>query len=155
MYLDDLQLKFQEQKLVSSEKVQPCTSDEVRDMEQILQNDFPQAYKEFLLWMGKGAGTFLQGTDCFYTDLPKLKKWARELLAENNASVELTEDAFVFFMHQGYQFAFMLISEGDNPVVYYYNETQDPNAFTPAYESYVAFLADQIESFAANRDRKA
>jgi hypothetical protein len=154
MYFDKLQLRFKEQRLVPSEQIRSCTSDEVQLLEQTLRIHFPKAYEEFLLWMGKGAGAFLQGSDCFYADLPKLKDWAKELLAENDATLELAEEAFVFFIHQGYQFAFMLISEGDNPPVYYYNETQDPNAFTPAYENYVAFLADQVESFAQNRNRE-
>ena len=97
--------------------------------------------------MGKGGGSILKGSDCFYAHLPHLKQWAIELLEENNFSGVLPDDAFVFFMHQGYQFAFMCISEGDNPPVYYYNESYKPPTFVLAYNSFDQFLATEVNRY--------
>ena len=74
-----------------------------------------RAYQEFLLSMGRSAGQFLRGSDCFLNHIPQLQEWAVELLQENNFAESLPEDAFIFLMHQGYQFSFFRVSEGADP----------------------------------------
>ena len=78
--------------------------------------------------MGKYAGSFLKGSMCFYDDLILINEEARLLLKEHSFR-EMPQKAFVFWMHQGYQFAFFINGEGDDPPVYYYNETIKENDF--------------------------
>lgn len=81
------------------------------------------SYKEFLRAMGKGAGMFFRGTAMFLPDLNKgLKTAARELLEENQQPTQVLDDAFVFSMHQGYQFDYFYTTDGDDPPVYHYME---------------------------------
>src|SRR6266851_6487960 len=127
MYLDQVKARLEDLHIVSTDEIVPCTEDEVHTLERQLGFSLPGAYKEFLLWMGHGAGILLRGSDCFYQHLPPLRTWAEELLEENNFPEPLPEDAFVFFMHQGYQFNFFRISEGDDPPVHFYGEwTKQP-----------------------------
>lgn len=164
MYLDDVKALFAEvnAQVHLTDSVFPCTESEVSTLEQRLGFSFPQAYTEFLLWMGHGAGGFLQGESVFYQDLP-LNEDAHRLLSEDGITISLPEDAFVFYMHQGYQFMFLRPTEGPNPPVYYYGEeqmeyfTQHEHArtFTSLYESFSAFLAHEIEEHGRLRKERA
>lgn len=148
MYLDKVKTHFKQLDLVSSGELIPCSPEEIRALEEQLGLSLPGAYKEFLLWMGHNAGSFLRGSDCFYQDLRHLREWAIELLEENDFSETLPNDAFVFFMHQGYQFAFLRTCEGDDPPVYYYHEGMDQTSFIRAYRSFSEFLSNEIDAHA-------
>jgi hypothetical protein len=52
----------------------------------------------------------------------KLREGAEELLEKDDSPFVLPEKAFVFWMHQGYQFAFFVADGDDDPMVYYYME---------------------------------
>jgi hypothetical protein len=160
MYLDTVKARFRSLNVLRRQKVVPCTEKEVRRLEKTLGFPLPAAYREFLRWMGHGAGNFLRGTDCFYKCLPLLQGWATELLEENENPVVLPEDAFVFGMHQGYQFVFLRRSDGDNPPIYYYTEvtgsTRIVNGqeisvpgrqFVVSHPSLTAFLDDEISHY--------
>jgi len=129
----------------------PCTSIEVSNLENDLGMALPIPYKEFLLYMGKGAGAIFRGSDCFYGNLRSIQVWAKQLLAENNFTEPLPNDAFVFFMHQGYQFSFFKLSDGDNLPIYSYCEGQQENYFVKTDESFGAFLGNELELLEKNR----
>jgi len=164
MYLDEVKALFAEINAQAhlTDWVIPCTENEVSALEQKLGLVLPQTYIEFLLWMGHGAGSFLQGESVFYQDLP-LDEEARQLLVEDGIAIPLPEDAFVFYMHQGYQFMFMRLTEGPNPPVYYYgeeqaaylSEEQRERTFTLLYESFSAFLVATIEEHGSLRKERA
>lgn len=144
MYLDKVKKQLIELKIALPQELLGCTQDEVIKLEQQLRIYFPKAYQEFLLLMGHGAGNFLRGSDCFFEHLLCLQNWAVKLLQENNFSESLPEDAFVFLMHQGYQFSFFRLSEGDDPPTYYYCEGSDQN-FTRSHDRLSDFLATEVE----------
>lgn len=148
MYLDHVKARFYELHIALAEQVQPCTLREVQALQQQVETQLPEAYREFLLWMGHGAGPFMRGTDCFYNDLPQLREWAMELLVENSVSQSLLNNAFVFCMHQGYQFMFLRTHEGNDPIVYYYNETERQSTARMLAPSFSAFLLQEIEAHA-------
>ncbi len=106
------------------ERLEPL---KVAEVEKI-QNDFglilPLTYRQFLFTMGKGAGRYMLGSSVFYYDTGDIGIGAADLIEENELP-PLPEDAFVFWMHQGYRFAFFRTSEGDDPPVYYYTEDDD------------------------------
>lgn len=100
----------------------PCTKAEVEILQQHYSIKLPEAYKQFLLQMGKGAGVYDVGSDWEYSWLLTMKAAADNmLLAEGLPS--LSQNAFVFWMHQGYQFCFFYAGEeASDPKVYYFNE---------------------------------
>ncbi|UBF27657.1 SMI1/KNR4 family protein [Kovacikia minuta CCNUW1] len=146
MYLSQAKERFQELNLASSDELKPCTDEEIETLERHLRLSLPKAYREFLLWMGNGAGVFMLGEDCFYRQLFDLRRSAIELLEENCFSKKLPDDAFVFFMHQGYHFGFLLTSQGENPPIHYYYEGRNKDDFTFAsFNSLEGFLLKKME----------
>lgn len=83
----------------------------------------PTQYKEFLSAIGRGAGQYFRGTDMFGSVIPELNQMAVDLLVENKEPFSLPRTAFVFSMHQGYQFDYFDTAEGnEDPPVYQYVE---------------------------------
>lgn len=145
MYLDRVKNQLIELKLARQDELVGCIRDEVRAIEQNLGISEPLAYQEFLLSMGCGAGKFLRGSDCFFDRLFQIQEWAIELLQENNFPRSLPDDAFIFLMHQGYQFSFFRLSEGADPPTYSYCEGTDRTSFIKSHESFSEFLAAEVE----------
>ncbi len=148
MYLDKAKMKEEALHQVGFEDLVPCTEDEIAFLERWLKRPFPQAYREFLQWMGYWGGGLLVGSDFFYGRLMNMQEWARALLEEDHYPGELPEDAFVFFMHQGYQFYFFRFSEGADPPVYYYledPEKPEQSTMIRAYPHFSTFLEDAID----------
>jgi SMI1 / KNR4 family (SUKH-1) len=131
---------------IPAQSAHGCSEQEIAALEERLRRVFPAAYREFLLWTGRAAGDFWAGSHAFYSDLPDIQQWAVDLLRENSFPAELPPDALVFFMHQGYQFLFVRTSEGDDPPVYYYNETQPAQTFVRRAEHFSQFLEHALQT---------
>lgn len=82
---------------------------------------FPKIYKEFYERCKKSIPNGMVGTD-LYNNYKELKNWAVELLKEDNAENFLSNDDFVFMMHQGYMFWYFKANGNENPSVYFYQE---------------------------------
>lgn len=121
-----------------------CTDTEITELENLIGLNLPQQYKEFLRAVGKGAGKFLQGTDIFLSALTGLKSEANALLTENSENFSLPDDAFVFSMHQGYEFTYFNTTEGDDPPVYQYVEGNGSPLLT--WQSFSDFVKEAIEN---------
>ena len=145
MYLDKIKQQLQQLGLVKPDEFVGCTTDELNRLEEELGISLPKSYQEFMLWMGNGAGQFLRGSDCFFQHISYLREWAIELLEENNFPEALPDDAFIFFMHQGYQFSFFRLSEGDEPPIYYYCEGENKTSFTNSHKKFSDFLVKEID----------
>ena len=104
------------------EDLKGCTKAEIDELQSFFELKFPQSYIEFLELMGESAGGIMAGSSIFTDEIRNLGKWSEELLAEDNSNLNLPPNSFVFWMHQGYQFAFFYINQHDNPVVHYYLE---------------------------------
>lgn len=78
-----------------------CTAGEVKALEQQIGYALPVAYKEFLTWMGHGAGSFLRYLDCFYPSLAPLQQTAHAMLTTDACRSTLADDAFVFTLISG------------------------------------------------------
>jgi hypothetical protein len=100
----------------------PCSASEVEQVEHHLGVSLPAAYKAYLRIAGTGPPAAWVGSDCTVRHLPGLRGGAERLLRECGQP-PLPEAAFVFLMHQGYQF-FYLLADGssDDPSVFYYLE---------------------------------
>jgi hypothetical protein len=108
--------------LATEQEVKPCSEEDVASFNESTGSISPVTYEQFLLKIGKEAGRFMQGTDIFYPGIKGLKNEAIALLEENEEEFELPEDSFVFSMHQGYEFLYFKLSEGDDLGVYQYVE---------------------------------
>ena len=124
MYLDNFKARFTKLSLAFRKKLSPCTEQEIYSVEKCLKISLPLAFREFLLWGGHSAGRLMEGSDCFLKHLLLNQETATSILADDQFLHPLPEDAFVFFMHQDYQFLFFLTSQGDDPPVYSYREQQ-------------------------------
>ena len=100
----------------------PCTQEEVLFFERTLEFKLPQAFTEYLLFMGHGAENMMQGSDFFYRPLFDLQEGVDEIFEQNPGHPILPKDAIVFFMHAGSRFMFICASQGDDPPVYFYRE---------------------------------
>jgi hypothetical protein len=120
-----------------------CSTAQIDKLERLLAVSLPLCYKEFLLAMGNGAGQFMKGSSAFYDEIFDLKEASMELLIDDNVK-PLPDGAFVFWMHQGYQFAFFHPDEGDNPSIYFYHEGESHKEFERKEESFTDFLEKQL-----------
>lgn len=151
MYLDHAKTLVEQLCIAKPDEVHPCTADEVAQLERRIGRSLPAAYREFLLWMGRGAARLLVGTDFFYDDIKKIEHYresAQELLDENGIRTPIPEDAFIFYMHQGYQFMYFRLTEGDNPPIYYYGEGEGYSNFRTLNPSFSDFLETEIKGHA-------
>lgn len=102
--------------------LKPCSSDEIIAIEDYFSVTLPNIYKEFLLMFGNGSSDYMVGDDYTFYWLKGMKAAANEMLRDSDLP-ELTNDSFVFWMHQGYQFMFFYTRDGnENPSVFYFNQ---------------------------------
>lgn len=133
-----------EKGIAAPNDIHGCTEYEIRRLEEHYNTQLPQRYRDFLLAMGRGAGGFFVGIDCFYGILFVLRQWTDELLEENNVEFQLPDDVFIFSMHQGYVFNYFRVSEGDDPPVYRYIEGDvRPKRIATSFSEY---LIDNVTS---------
>jgi len=157
MYLEKIKEEFFRRKVAySPANVFPCSDQEVKELENELGLKLPIAYREFLLWGGNGAGSFMQGSDFRYESLFAIQQIAKEMLEEDNSPDRLPADAFIFWMHGGYMFSFFRASEGDNPPVHHYCEGQNNGkVIWNKQGSFTRFLEVEIEDQANALDNAA
>lgn len=106
-----------ELKIIQKSDVISCTEKEVKKLEESIGSKLPEVFREYLLVMGQGAGNYNRGTNFLYKDLFTLTEFAKKtMLLEQQ--VELPNDIFVIFSHQGCIFGYFRLSDGDNPPVY-------------------------------------
>jgi hypothetical protein len=139
-----------------------CSPEEIREVEGKFGVTLPAFYRCFLQKMGRRAGEFLVGSDVFYPQLLNLREYAEDLLRETRCSFSLGKEDFVFFVHQGYQFAYFRASDGDDPPVWYFYETwKEPQEKWSSLSAFFCEEADkegklhgQIHASQANTKRK-
>lgn len=129
--------------LATEKDVQGCSDEELSSLKVSVGHILPNAYECFLLKFGEGAGGFMQGTDIFYSSLKGLKEEAIELLEENEEGFGLPDDAFVFSMHQGYEFLYFKLSDGDDPEVYQYVEGNGKSE--KVWRSFTEFMQQSLK----------
>ncbi|HYE20020.1 MAG TPA: SMI1/KNR4 family protein [Tepidisphaeraceae bacterium] len=105
----------------------PATGAEVRELERAAGVRLPDSYKAYLLIAGRRPPGAWVGSDCALGQLAPLRAGADALLRENGRP-PLPAGAFVFLMHQGYQFFYFATDDDaaapDDPPVWYYLEAE-------------------------------
>jgi len=148
MGLSDLNSTLIAYGICESEEIKGCSEGEIAKLEESSGVRLPTKYKDFLKKIGNGAGGVFRGTDIFLSAIVGLNEEAAALLKENGEDFSLPIDAFVFLMHQGYEFSYFCASEGENPPVYQYVEGGGPPVLT--WQSFTDFLMDAIKSHAGS-----
>lgn len=141
-FIDEL-VKRLEQKNICMKK---STEEQMEELCSIVKGkNLPKAYIEFMSVMGNGTeGCYMGGDSCFMNEIYDLKQGAVEILDENESVNLLTDDDFVFWMSQGCMFCFFKLTEGDNPPIYFYNESGE-DKFIKVADSIVEFLINRLE----------
>jgi SMI1 / KNR4 family (SUKH-1) len=125
--MQQLALQIESGGLARPAEIAGCTQEEVSSLEKRFGIVLPEIYRDWLRVMGRGAGHYLEGSDAFYPGLLELRDAAGELLRENGQPFSLAQDAFVFLMHQGYQFLYFRTEPLDpDPPVILYLEGESP-----------------------------
>lgn len=111
-----------------------CTFEEIDDLERRHGVKLPDDYRQFLEESGRDNPHYCVGSDWTFDLLDDLQIWADKLMTESGVG-PLPNGAFVFMMHQGYQFLFFW-----NGGVYYYMEGEP--APVRRYDSFDDFKED-------------
>lgn len=133
-----------------------CSETEIKTIQDKLipEKKFPECYKEFLSDMGKDMDRkegndrgYLVGNSVFISDLESNNSTdgLKGLLLEDESSLEITGNDFVFYGSQGFLYAFFKLDEGDNPPVYAYEEGFEGEAFPKIAESLSGFYERYLE----------
>jgi hypothetical protein len=136
--------------IAAYDEIEGCSKKEIRELENYFGLLLPQLYREFLLTMGHGAGKLFRGTDIFYVSLFELRQAAEELLEDNGVDFRLPGDSFVFSMHQGYEFLYFEVSDGQDPPVYQFVEGDEAPA--KQWESFSEFLLDSLVTHSSEHE---
>jgi len=119
------------QESLAGKNPEGCTAEEIAELEMTYDVRFPQDYREFLTYVGRGADSLWVGSDYTWSWFPIMQEAGVERFAD--VGLEWPKGAFVFLMHQGYQF-FYLTVDG----VYYYYEGR--NAPEKEHNSFAEFF---------------
>lgn len=110
----------------------PCGEGEIREIREYYTLEVPaNIYREFLPWMGKGSGSFLDEFLCFYDESmsedPPPHLYFIKLLAKKNVLTPLPENVFVFCERLGTRFEFLDLSQGRYSFAHFYNKSLGSN----------------------------
>ncbi|WP_435166716.1 SMI1/KNR4 family protein [Paenibacillus glycanilyticus] len=133
-----------ESRIAKLHEIKGCSESEIKELEIKINHIFPPDYREFLQIAGHGAGLLFRGTDIYFKNIKELTKEATELLRDNEESFTLPEDAFVFCMHQGYEFNYFRFSEGKEPPIYQYIEGEGEPRIV--WHDFKSFLLEEINN---------
>jgi hypothetical protein len=105
-----------------------CSQDEINELEKYFGYFLPEAYRQYLEWMGRDFKGVFVGSDWFITNVLDNTELLPKLLAENKIDYKLPQYYLVFFSHQGYMAAwFELPKQDDDPITYFFTESKEVN----------------------------
>ncbi len=124
-----------------------ATEAEVAALEHEIGFALPQAYRQYLLWMGKDRDGIFAGSEWFlcahYYEQDYIEL-VTELYGLDLEKYPLPKNFFLFFHHQAYEAAwFLLPKESEDPPVHYFNENDDKTVPILA-GTYTEFLVRQL-----------
>ncbi len=128
----------------------PCDEWQVADIQEELRVDFPAAYKAFLLLAGRGCEPLEPSKYTIDDDLAGLQRSGRRIMQHENLAVP--QDAFVFFVHQGFVCHFFLLDNGDDPSIYQCVEGMGP--FQRIASTFSQWIFDQVARFKELRETR-
>ena len=109
-------------------KVIPCTQKEIDELESMLHSQYhlPLAYKEFLLYGGKQISNLFGYIDSSYRSAKVLLghnyQYVIHLLEMEDSNARLPDDIFVICEHLDCHFTYLLLTEGEDPPIYWWEK---------------------------------
>jgi hypothetical protein len=98
-----------------------CDRAAIEALEDELGQVLPASYTAFLEAAGVRAGSFMAGSDI---ELGRLVPLQARFRSQTRDVPELASNAFAFLGHHDSQYLWFLVGEGDDPIVFYWNEAQ-------------------------------
>jgi len=96
---------------------------EISELEKALGFRLPQAYRQYLFWMGKDKFGALKGSEWFIDDVQDNEVFLEEFLYENSVKNVNAGKKVCFFSHQGYMAAWFLADDAEcDPKCQFYSE---------------------------------
>ncbi len=150
--------KFETQKTVFNNNVYPmeeyapegCSIEEIETLEKKMNVQFPQAYKEYLFFMGKEHRLYWSGVEFSFSLLEELQEQAQAVMNEEGYSLE---HPFWVINALGYdQFHFFYFKDGDNPPVYHWLGSDESlyngyaNGITQVNKRFSSFIQEMLPS---------
>lgn len=130
-----------------------CTIEEVHTLEQAVGHPLPEAYRDFLLWMGKDKDGVFRGSDWFASDVSENTEYVGDLLQENGLVWHPKGPILSFFCHQGYMIAwFDLPTTENDPSCHFYTEGKEMTAPT-LIERFSEFLLTELKDIASSQPK--
>lgn len=127
---------------VDPRQVIGCTAEEVAAIERERGLRLPRSYREFLETCGKKADRFCVSEQIFYPDLLKFPQWTLDILLEDGCAWRPAPSHFIFWMHDGIEFAYFDCASVDEPPIYQWWEGRSEP--TVAWQTFGDFLADMM-----------
>ena len=125
-------------------KPRGCTEVQVRRLEKRVGFELPEAYRQYLLFMGADREGVFQGSYWFLDDVSASTDLVPDLLAQNHVAHELPDHYLGFFSHQGYMAAwFALPKEAEDPRVFHFNEADEARVVRTTVR-FTKFLLDEL-----------
>ena len=125
-YMDHLaQIRHFHAEVIEPHRGRPvgCSSEEVTALEQEVGYPLPEAYRQYLFWMGNDYQGIFSGCDWFVGDAIPNTAYLPELHSDNGIKFALPAHYLAFFSHQGYLAAwFTLPKISENPPCYFFSE---------------------------------
>jgi len=156
-----LQTKFEEiqQRLIelspeNADCFRGATDTAIAELEHYAGGPLPLAYRIFLERMGESAGGLFRGSHALLSQKWSLKyrTFAERMLEKNKAEFAIPGNAFVFLMHQGYQFLYICLDEGEDPPVYAITDVErKPEQISNHFTSFVENFVSDLEAIAATK----
>ncbi len=138
-FLTEIKALAERLEVINTTEVQGCTEAEIQSLEDALHIQLPEAYREFLGWIGKLRGALTTDNHGWRDNyLIDLQVGAQQILWENNFPQKLPSNAYVFSMHEGFIFYFFNLNGDDNPPLYSYMEGE--TEFRKEFCSFIEFL---------------
>lgn len=150
---EEIQRRLTQPNSSEADSFKGATSEEIAELEEYAGGKFPLAYRTFLQTMGKSAGRLFQGSHALISQRWSLRyrDFAQEMLSKHGGD-ELPEPTFVFLMHQGYQFLFFRLDEGDDPPIYIVTDSEpEPKLLSESFTTYIDRYVTSLEELAATR----
>ena len=126
LYINESVLLFNSSIISKSMAVQGAKRDKIISLESKLGVSLPNAYIEYLLWMGQDRAGLFRGTDCYIDDVIENNLALKETLIEENLSHFCDKESICFSSHQGYILHWFYADDDiDNPKCFEYAEMPD------------------------------
>ncbi len=153
-HFEDIQRRLRQLNPSEADSFKGATSEEIAELENYAGGTFPLVYRKFLEMMGQCAGRLFQGSTALLSQKWSLKfrAFAEKMLSDHGAETPLPESAFVFLMHQGYQFLYFRLDEGENPPVYIITDFEpEPKLLVDSFTNLVDQFVADLEELAASK----